>query len=773
MLLLSIGKNKFFHFWLFISKIVNKNYGLRAILNPKNNPLKKNRFKILFVFLLFASSYSYSQQFNKQTPGSRSEKCGTQVWFDEAKRNSSSFQQQYLENEIKLRNSVSGMLELQNELLNNRTTATITIPVVFHVVAPNQLQITDAMILAQLNRINVDFSGLNTDSVNGSPFYAIRGHSNIQFCLAKRTPSNTSTTGIVRVSSSVQSSVSLGDPIKYSSSGGSDAWDPNKYLNIWIGNISSNILGYGTFPGSLLAEQGVVVLPGTLPGGDEIPYNQGRTLTHELGHYFWLLHPWGPSSCADDFPNTPLFDDTPLQSNPTYGCPSGAVVTGCSSPTPPGRMYQNFMDYTDDACLTMFTNGQNLRADRTLTLFRPGLLTSNGCVPVPVFPNDAGIVFINEPLSRICSTRVVPVVTLMNFGSTNLTSVTINYQINGTGTIRTFLWSGNLVQNQTALVSLPVADFGNIGFHNINVYTSLPNNVADGNPGNDGMVKFMQVQEIYNLPASITEEFTGSVFPPNNWLVVNPNADMTWARHATIGKKNQGSAWFNDFANTTFDRTDDLLLPNYTYSGIDSIFMTFNLATLTKYSPVIPGARVDTLSVLLSKDCGNTFTTIYKKFGASLQTVNDLSVQVPHREFFPLNNHWRLDSLNLGQWLGSSEQLFQLAFRFHGNYENNIFIDDVTVRTEILPERIKRDGFILLPVPFRDKLNVWHYLPPATLRFVNVYNISGQLVWSKQFNGNAEKVVEIDLSTRAAGIYAVSLGYQDKSNNVTIQVVKQ
>lgn len=1024
----------------------------------------KTSINIFLAFFLLGISKSFSQQVVNPNSIIRNDRCGTQHWHNTTNNNSQEYRNQYRQNENILGEAVSKIMKQESYLNENRTASFIIIPIVFHVVVANQATVTDSMILAQLNRINEDYSGSNADSANGSPFYSVRGHSKIQFCLAKRTPTNTTTNGIVRVTSSVQSTLRTGDPVKYNAQGGSSAWDTDKYVNVWIADLPTGLLGYGTFPGSISAEQGVVVLTGTLPGGNEAPYNNGRTLTHELGHYFWLLHPWGSTSCADDFPNTPGLDDTPLQSDPTYGCPTGAQPTGCTSPTPPGRMYQNFMDYTDDGCMTMFTKGQNLRADQALTLFRSGLLTSNGCQPVVPLPNDAsvsfinapanfseclgpstslsvtlqnmgsniltsasitvevnnnlvqtfnwtgnlaptasatinlntvnlivgqnsisvctknpngstdpvpsndcknavaygsaffwpsaslplsegfegsnfppanwtrvnpdnnltwqrntagisasgnanafidhfnylsiaqtddllspnlpigladslwisfwgsykgrsgfpneflqvdvstncgntftnvynnlasldfaeepvsiitpwlpaaksqwknkslnlssfiasrniivrfrmlnqkgnnfylddilvdkkifptvdaGIIAVNNPQSKMCVPSVSPDVVIKNFGKNNLISANINYQVDGAGPVRTIAWAGNLARNQTAIVTLPSANLGAAGTHSLHVYTSEPNNVADQDITNDKFIKPYEVFNVYDLQGGVTEEFTNNVFPPANWSINNPDGDMTWARNSTIGKKNPGSAWFNDFANTTQNRYDDLLMPNYFYKGIDSVFLTFNLATINKNIPGTPGTRPDTLSVLLSKDCGNTFQTIYKKSGTELQTVSAPINQL--NEFFPNSSQWRKDSINLGSLLNSNEPLVQFAFRFHGNSENNIFLDDASFRTEILPDRLKRDGYIIYPVPFRNKVNVWHFQTPTTLKFINVYNSTGQLVWSEKVAGNAGKEVEINLSNKAAGIYIVFLGYDDKSRNVKVPIVK-
>jgi hypothetical protein len=175
---------------------------------------------------------------------------------------------------------------------------------------------------------------------------------------------------------------------------------------------------------------------------------------------------------------------------------------------------------------------------------------------------------------------------------------------------------------------------------------------------------------------------------------------------------------------------------------------------------------------LLSKDCGNTFTTIYKKWGEDLQTVNDPNFPKT-TEFFPLYDyHWRLDSLNLGRWLGNSEAQFQVVYRFHGNFENNLFLDDINLKTQVVPAKLKTQGYLVLPNPFTTTFGIWHYQTPANLKYINVYNSVGQLVWSKQYSGNGQRFIQVDLSKNAAGVYNVTLGYEDSNRNVVIPVLK-
>jgi len=111
-------------------------------------------------------------------------------------------------------------------------------------------------------------------------------------------------------------------------------------------------------------------------------------------------------------------------------------------------------------------------------------------------------------------------------------------------------------------------------------------------------------------------------------------------------------------------------------------------------------------------------------------------------------------------------------FRVSNNFENNIFIDNVNFTTRILPDKIKQQGYLVLPSPFTNSFNVWHVQTPTTLKYISVFNSAGQLVWTKQYAGNAQKVEAVDLSGKAAGLYVVRIGYEDSHRNVSERVLK-
>ena len=264
--------------------------------------------------------------------------------------------------------------------------ALVTIPVVVHVVYNTTAEnISDAQIQSQITVLNQDFRRLNADAANTpSAFAGLAGDANIQFCLASVDPNGNATNGILRVPTS-STSFGTNNTVKSSTSGGSNPWNTGKYLNLWVCDISGSILGYAQFPGGSASTDGVVCdyqYFGT-NGTATAPFNKGRTATHEVGHWLNLYHIWGDDGTGCT--GSDLVTDTPNAGGPNYGCPAFPTVT-CSN-GPNGDMFMNYMDYTDDACMYMFSNGQIARMQALFATggSRNGLLTSNGCgTPTPV-----------------------------------------------------------------------------------------------------------------------------------------------------------------------------------------------------------------------------------------------------------------------------------------------------------------------------------------------------------------------------------------------------
>ena len=268
---------------------------------------------------------------------------------------------------------------LANPALQRSTAGTVIIPVVVHVLYNIPAQnISDAQVQSQIDVLNEDFRKLNADATKTPGIYAgLAADANVQFVLAKRDPSGLATTGVIHKSTKI-ASWSTNDAVKNSKRGGDNAWDATKYLNLWACNLGQGLLGYAQFPGGAASTDGVVILYSAFgsrakysAGTYTTTYDLGRTATHEVGHWLNLRHIWGDASCGND-----QVSDTPTQQTSNYGCPAFPHVT-CSNA---GDMSMNYMDYTDDQCMYMFSTGQSARMNALFASggARVGLLTSLG-----------------------------------------------------------------------------------------------------------------------------------------------------------------------------------------------------------------------------------------------------------------------------------------------------------------------------------------------------------------------------------------------------------
>lgn len=302
--------------------------------------------------------------------------------------------------------------------------SSITIPVVVHVVWKTSPQnIPDSQIVSQIDVLNEDYGRTNPDTVNTpAGFLSVAANTGIQFCLAQIDPLGNPTTGIERIPT-LTTAFTTNDNVKHSSSSGADAWDPTRYLNIWVCNLSGGILGYAEFPtGTVSQTFGVVIQYNTFGrvGTLLAPFDNGRTCTHEIAHCFNLFHISANSSCIDNdqCADTPVPSSTLLSS-----CPTFPLLDACN-PISPGVMFMNYMtNAPDDDCMNLFTLNQSARMNAVLNIAPyNALATSNACVPlgindpenyshlISIFPNpSSGIVKVNFPSQQISKIIVLDV----------------------------------------------------------------------------------------------------------------------------------------------------------------------------------------------------------------------------------------------------------------------------------------------------------------------------------------------------------------------------
>ncbi|RXK59764.1 zinc metalloprotease [Lacibacter luteus] len=253
------------------------------------------------------------------------------------------FTNRFMQNPAAYRKVVNGVLEL---------------PVVVNVLynTPEQ-NISDRQIQSQLDVLNEDFAATNRDLFTTNTYNDVKsGDIKIRFVLTQVIRKHTTITAF-----------STNNAMKYAKRGGIDATSPETSLNMWVCNLGGGILGYAQFPGGNKATDGVVIntLAFGRGGGFGLytDYDLGRTATHEVGHYFNLRHIWGDRQCGNDY-----VDDTPLHYTYNFGCPPANKISTCDGGI---EMTMNYMDYTDDACMYMFTKGQALRVQATYAIGGP------------------------------------------------------------------------------------------------------------------------------------------------------------------------------------------------------------------------------------------------------------------------------------------------------------------------------------------------------------------------------------------------------------------
>ena len=495
------------------------------------------------------------------------------------------------------------------------------IPVIVHIIhnnesvnsvsATNGNNLNAAQVIDQINILNKDFNGTNADTnLIPSVFKPLLGKFQLNFCLAVVNPTGgiLAEPGIDRINRVAKgwnalpySQTYINATVKPNS-----IWDPNRYLNVWVAPLSNNLLGYATFPnpassgiqgltgtfGSATTD-GVVILNssfGSVGTAQSGVYNKGRTATHEIGHWIGLRHIWGDSNCGTDY-----CDDTPPAQTSNYNCPSFPYKLGTCSGNTTGEMTMNFMDYTNDACMYMFTADQKYRAQLILTNspIRAALITSTVC-NLPTINNDIGISFVANPTysqSINCIDNINPVIHVTNYGSTPLTNALLTYNVDGVNT-QTFTWSGSAAPNTSFNVALPQITSLSFGTHVFSVNVSSPNGGTDNNLSNNNNTQQFSIVNnfAFNAPSGTTCQGSAIV------LTASGATSYSWSTGATTA-----SVSLNPAVTTI-----------YTVTGFFGLCSVPKSATLTVQTPPILTVNkthvCEGMSSLITASGANSYT---------------------------------------------------------------------------------------------------------------------------------------------------------------------
>ncbi len=371
---------------------------------------------------------------------------------------------------------------------------------------------------------------------------------------------------------------------------------------------------------------------------------------------------------------------------------------------------------------------------------------------------DASITGITSPLVEddlasyystgfdVCDGNITPTITIANNGSSTITTLDLQYTVDGGNFPVSYTWNGTLTTNSTASVVLPSAPVGN-GSHRLSVSIITVNNVTDDVDLNNTMKgSFRTFSPAQNLP--FTEDFSAIVFPPANWNYVhfNKNNFMSHSAASSFGI-GIGSMQMNNYSGPMIiiGQKDYLMSPRLNFStALSNTYLRFDVA-YAQYT----GTDNDELKIVASADCGVTWTQVYDKAGTTLMTA-----PVTTAAFTPTSSQWRTDSVSLGSYAGQSEVM--LMFTTISDYGNNLYLDNINVGSISvgIAETNTTPYFNVFPNPANDFLTVHLTTPLNTV--VSVSDILGQEVISQKISGTQNNF-QLNTSELNTGIYFITL----------------
>lgn len=395
-----------------------------------------------------------------------------------------------------------------------RTGNILYVPVVVHVVYNNDAQnISDAQILSQIDVINKDFRGLNVEFQNiQENIWPQAADMEIEFYLAQIDPDGNPTNGITRTQTDV-TGWGFTDAMKSSATGGQDPWDTSRYFNFWTVNFTGGLLGFAQFPGGDPSTDGIVMGAQFFGSSDDdvnndfflqAPFDKGRTTTHEMGHFFNLRHIWGDGPCGvDDF-----VDDTPETDASNGGCQVGSSACGSVD------MVENYMDYSDDGCMGLFTEGQKNRMRATLEPGGPRATLEQPPFPFLLSVNEA------SETTDVCTDDTAVINLTYSLIDPSYSDTVDFYILSGLPTGASAVFNPSSANADDTAVTLTISNLGgaDIGDYTIGIQAS---------DGTDDV----PTSSVLNVFSSVFDALTISS-PADGSTDQNPTATLEWVDDA-------------------------------------------------------------------------------------------------------------------------------------------------------------------------------------------------------------------------------------------------
>ncbi|MCX8081105.1 MAG: M43 family zinc metalloprotease [Bacteroidia bacterium] len=689
----------------------------------------------------------------------------------------------------------------------NKVQNNFKIPVVVHVIySPGNSvgvgdNISQAQVIDQINILNADFAGTGLNSGNvPSAFASLKSNCGIEFCLATKNPTGgvmpepgidrvlaTSIPGISSVPGTGFTSSTIDNIIKPNT-----IWDPTKYCNMWVLKLQNGLLGYATFPagttlsgipGSLGSAQTDGVVMGYQFFGSigaaagSAPYHKGRTTTHEVGHWLGLRHIWGDATCGNDFCN-----DTPVQNTSTGGCPSFPSSAGCSgSPNPPGKMFMNFMDYTDDLCMYMFTHDQKWRMHTAMQTgtYRKNLSVSSQSLCT--FTTAAPTASFTVPSTVCAGGTVYP-----NNFSLGYPSPNYSWSVNpGTG-----------VSISSNTLSMPIITFNNPGTYSITV-------VATNSLGNNSQTKTINVINCSGPPTSTVCADTLSNFSTSATLTVfRGAADNTVPGCSPNAGYVCGSNCYGDLEKAEYYALGTYShIPNAQINAVIGLFYKWNnLGTSgNNSSPISMRIYNRTSTTFTGMPSGNAPGSQIGSVGATLGNINSATavnsatyvgnpnisfvnpIIRPYKFTFssPINaptsggffcslvlptgagdtavvfNNTPTAGQNTAYEKWSDNTWYEIGTAWGGGHNYNIALLPVMNCTTTAMKNYTQlsDEIMVYPNPSQGHFNLITTFEKEKNIHVKVYNTLGQLIHHTEYKNVKNNAITIDLSKESQGFY--------------------
>lgn len=653
------------------------------------------------------------------------------------------------------------------------------IPTVFHIIHQGGSEnISKAQIEDQLEILNQCFRGENNQSNTPAPFLAIAGEMDIEFRLAKLDPQGNCTEGITRTFSNKTNSASDANGLKDLID-----WNCYSYFNVWVvksigleldgGGV---ILGYAQFPASgLCGTDGVVLLHQVTGSIGTASGAEGRTLVHEAGHWLSLIHVWGDDDCGSDQVN-----DTPAAFGPNFGIcyddfPYFPADT-CDNTNPYGEMMVNYMDYSNDECQTMFTEGQVERMEYILS----GPNGTNGIRSYLWSDENQWGTGTHDDYTDVACAPIADFIANKRFACTgttiNFSDESYNGIVTGSSVTRSWSFPGGTPEQSTTATQ-------NVTYANPGVYqvTLTLTNAA----GTDSETKSSYIH-IYNDAAQQTanytyfEDFESQIDFDNNWVVINPdNTSNKWEIAGGLTTPSGGGVLrVRNLGNTTTEY-EEVISPSYDLSNLQAPVILkyfYSGATTTELgdhtTPFEFTVDGDAFKVYYSTNCGQSWTQIPQ---LALSGDNLINAGLYSGFYVPdAQSIWNEKQVTLPAGAANSDNVkFKFSYEIGSGYGNNFYLDGITIEnTTGIEDLNSMLGVQVFPNPSGGLTRVMLNTPENGKLSINLIDVLGREV-ARIYNGNVnagEQVYNVDVNTIDAGIYFMQINFNDKSTAVKLVV---